>query len=330
MKNPGTGVLSVMPAKAGIQFRWIIAVPLLLFPLLARAAITLAGADGHTLTLAVPAHRVVSLAPDLTELVYDVGAGAEMVGAGKYSNYPEAAKRLPRIGDAFRVDLERLLALKPDLILAWQSGTPVSLIERLRTLKLPVLVIGTHQLMDIANNLELIGQVTGHEREAEVAAQAFLDGLEKLRSQYAGRKPVRVFYEISSQPLYTVGGKQIISRMIELCGGRNIFSELMVPAAAVSMESVLARDPQAIVTGDDPGTEARLKEWQRWPQISAVKTGSLFSIPGDLLARATPRILQGGMQLCEDLERMRQRHKQISGETSTQWPQPEAALQSAR
>ncbi|MGB9429641.1 MAG: cobalamin-binding protein [Gammaproteobacteria bacterium] len=276
-------------------------------PLGAGATVTLAGADGHTLTIAAPARRIVSLAPDLTELVYDVGAGADMAGAGKYSDYPEAAKKLPRIGDAFRVDLERLVALKPDLILAWQGGTPVALIERLRALKLPVLVIGTHQLTDIASNLELIGRATGHEREAKVAAQAFLGGLEKLRGRYAGRKPVRVFYEISGTPLYTIGGRQIISRMIELCGSRNIFSDLTAPAAAVSMESVLARNPQAIVTGDDPGAAARLKEWQRWPQISAVKTSSLYSIPGDLLARATPRILQGGQRLCEGLGAARKR-----------------------
>ncbi|MBU6421026.1 MAG: cobalamin-binding protein, partial [Gammaproteobacteria bacterium] len=292
-----------MPAKAGIQFHLMVAVALLLLPLLSRAAITLAGVDGRTLMLAKPATRIASLAPDLTELVYDAGAGTDMVGAGTYSNYPEAAKKLPRIGNAFGFDLEKIVALRPDLVLAWQGGTPTPVIARLRALKLPVLVVGTHQLKDIASNLELIGKATSHEAEAHAAAQTFLAGLEKLHKQYAGRKPVRVFYEISSEPLYTVGGTQIISRMIELCGGHNIFSDITAPAAPVSLEAVLARDPQAIVTGSDAGTAARLKEWQRWPQISAVKTSSLFSISGDFLARATPRILEGGQQLCEDLEK---------------------------
>jgi len=279
----------------------------------ALAAITVTGADHQSITLAAPAQRIVSLAPDLTELAYAAGAGAQMVGADSYSNYPPTAKKLPRIGDAFRVDLERLVALKPDLILAWQGGTPSTVIERLRSLGLDVLVIGNDRLVDIARNLELIGRITGHDAETHAAAQQFLDGLETLRKQYAGRAPVRVFYEISSMPLYTVGGKQIISHMIELCGGRNIFSDLKELAAPVSLESVLARDPQAIVTGSDEGVTDRLKEWQRWQQIGAVRTDSLFSISSDLLARATPRILQGGNQLCEDLEKARERRKETSG-----------------
>lgn len=273
----------------------------------ARGTVALDGADGRSLMLAAPAQRIVSLAPDLTELAFDAGAGAQLVGTVRYSDYPPAAKRLPRVGDAFRVDLERIVALKPDLILAWEGGTPVALIERLRGLKLPVLVIGSHRLGDIAHNLVLIGRAAGHERDAQRAAAAFLAGLQKLRGDYAGRKPLRVFYEISATPLYTVGGRQIISRMLELCGGRNIFSELTALAAPVGMESVVMRDPQAIVTGGGPGAAARLAQWHRWPLVSAVKTGSVFSIPGDLLARATPRILEGGQQLCEDLDTARKR-----------------------
>lgn len=278
---------------------------LLLSPLL-RAAGTLTGADGQQLRLSAPAQRIVSLAPDLTELVYAAGSGAALVGASAYSDYPAAAKQLPRIGDAFRLDTERVLALRPDLVLAWQGGTPVSLIERLRTLNLPVLVIGTQRLADIASNLESIGRATGHEEAADAAAQSFLEGLDQLRKAYANRDPVRVFYEISATPLYTIGGTQIINRMLELCGGRNVFADLHPLAASVGLESVLARDPQAVVTGDDPAAAMRLEQWQRWPQMSAVRTGSLYRISGDLLDRATPRVLQGGKQLCEDLEITRQ------------------------
>lgn len=279
----------------------------LLLPLAARATITLAGADGKMLTLTTPASRVVSLAPDLTELTYAAGAGPVLVGASAYSDYPAAAKQLPRIGDAFRFDIERVLALKPELVLAWQGGTPVPVIQRLRALRLPVLVIGTHELTDVAHNLELIGQATGHVDQAQRAARDFLAGLERLRNQYANRKPVRVFYEISATPLYTVGGSQVISRIIALCGGRNIFDDLTSLAASISLESVLARDPQAIVTGGDDQAVARLRAWQQWPQLSAVKSRSLFSIDGDLLDRTTPRVLEGGKQLCEDLDSTRQR-----------------------
>jgi iron complex transport system substrate-binding protein len=276
-------------------------------PLQLRAATTLAGTDGVQLTLDAPARRIVSLAPDLTELVYAAGAGGTLIGTSAYSDYPQAARHLPQIGDAFGFDTERIVALEPDLILAWDGGTPVPVIERLRALHMKVLVVGAADLTDIARNLELIGQATGHEQAADSAAQAFLARLQTLRDEYSKRPPVRVLYEISATPLYTVGGNQIISRVLDLCGGRNIFSDLKPLAAAVNLETVLARDPQAIVTGDTPGAAERLKLWQRWPQLNAVTTGSLFRISGDLLDRSTPRMLSGAAQLCKDLQLTRER-----------------------
>ena len=287
--------------------RLALAILLLGFAASSSAAIKLAGADQHAVTLSRPATRIVALAPDLTELVYDAGAGKALVGASAYSNYPAAARQLPRVGDAFRFDLERIVALKPDLILAWRGGTPVPMIARLRALKLPVLVVGTQTLTGIASNLALIGRASGHQQYAHAAAQAFLAGLQKLRREYSGARPVRVFYEISSQPLYTIGARQVINHMIELCGGRNIYADLKPLAAAVSLETTLARDPQAIVTGGDPGAATRLHAWRRWPQVSAVKTQSLFRIDGDLLARATPRVLAGGRELCRDLAATRKK-----------------------
>ncbi|MDE2196797.1 MAG: cobalamin-binding protein [Gammaproteobacteria bacterium] len=272
-----------------------------------HAGVRVSDDTGRMVELPAAAVRIVSLAPDLTELVYAVGAGKQLVGAVDYSDYPDAAKKLPRVGDAFRVDLERLLALKPDLVLAWQGGTPQFLIERLRTLKLPVLVIGTDQLTDIARNLELIGTVTGHEIEAHAAARKFLVGLDALQKKYAWRAPVSVLYEISAIPLYTIGGRQSISRLIALCGGRNLFSDLTALAAPVNLEAVLARNPQAIITGSDGDAQQRLAAWHRWPLIAAVRRDNLFVVDSDLTARATPRILQGGQQLCEDLDTARRR-----------------------
>jgi iron complex transport system substrate-binding protein len=251
----------------------------------ARTDIKLTGADGQSLTLTAPATRVVTLAPDLAELIFDVDAGETLLGTSAYSDYPAAAKAVPRIGDAFHVDVERLVALKPELVLAWQGGTPQALIDRLRALHLPVLVIGTRQLDDVAGNLELLGDATG--------------GLAALRGRYSRGTPLRVFYEISAEPLFTVGGSQSISRLIEVCGGRNIFADLNELAPAVSLEAVLTRDPEVIVTGgDDADSLRRLKLWQQWPQLAAVRYGNLFSVPDDLVSRATPRVLDGGRQLC--------------------------------
>ena len=280
-------------------------------PFTAFADIHLKGADGVEVVLAAPAQRVVSLAPDLSELIYDVGAGDTLKGAVEYSDYPAAAKQVPRVGDAFHVDLEKLVALKPDLVLVWQGGTPQALIEKLRGLKLTVLSLGTHELPDIASNLQTLGIATGHADAAELAAQDYRTRLGALRRSYADKPPLKVFYEISAKPLFTVGGAQSISRLIEVCGGRNVFADLSELAPAVSLEAALARDPQVIVTGDGEGegdVDQRFKDWQRWPNLAAVKQGNFVTLNDDWVSRSTPRLLDAGKQLCESLEKLREKH----------------------
>lgn len=287
--------------------RRLLLAALLLLPVASRADIILAGADGKKLALAAPATRVVSLAPDFAELLFDIGAGGTLVGTIAYSDYPPAAKSIRRVGDAFHVDVEGVVVLKPQLVLAWAGGTPQALIDRLRGLQLPVLVIGTHELGDVASNIELLGAATGHDKEAAQLAADFRRQLAELRARYAGRAPLRVFYELQAEPLFTVGGAQSISKLIELCGGRNIFVDLKELAPSVSLEAVLTRDPEAIATSIDPDSERRLKLWQRWPKLAAVRYGNLYSVPDDLISRATPRVLDGARQLCVDLDEARGR-----------------------
>jgi iron complex transport system substrate-binding protein len=283
---------------------------LALLPFATLAAdIHVKGADGVELVLTAPAQRIVALAPDLSELVFDVGAGDALKGVVEYSDYPTAVKQLPHVGDAFHVDMEKLLALKPDLVLVWQGGTPRPLIEKLRALKLNVLAIGTHELLDIASNLETLGIVTGHADTGQLAAQDFRTRLGALRHRYADQAPLRVFYEISVQPLFTVGGGQSISRLIEVCGGRNIFVDLTDLAPTVSLEAVLTRDPQVIATGNGEGDEQqRFKDWQRWPNLAAVKGGNFVVLDDDWISRSTPRLLDAGKQLCEALQKVRDRY----------------------
>lgn len=278
-----------------------------LLPLMASAAaIHLKGTDGQELTLAKPAQRVVSLAPDLAELLYDIGAGDTLQGAVEYTDYPAAAKAVPRVGDAFHVDVEKLVALKPDLVLVWEGGTPQPLIAKLRSLKLPVLALGTHELLDIASNMEILGLATGHDDAGQLAADDFRTFLGALRARYASQAPLKVFYEISAQPLFTVGGGQSISKLMEVCGGHNIFADLTDLAPAVTLEAVLARDPEVIVTGDGEGdTAARFKDWQQWPDLTAAKQGNFVVLNDDWISRATPRLLNAGKQLCEALQKIR-------------------------
>ena len=272
----------------------------------AFAALKVTGSDGHSVTPVAPATRIVSLAPDLTELTYDVGAGGALLATVAYSDYPAEARQLPRVGDAFHVDVEKVVAFKPDLVLAWQGGTPPTLIERLRGLGLPVLAIGTTDLTGIAANLELLGRATGHDSEAAKAARDFRDGLDALDARYAKAMPLRVFYEVSEEPLFTVGGRQTISRLMAVCGGQNIFGDLDALGPSVGMEAVLARDPQAIVSGDGEGDVARrFKTWQRWPELSAVRYGNFIAVNDDWVSRATPRVLLAGQQLCEAFQKAR-------------------------
>ncbi len=271
------------------------------------APVRVTDALGHAVRLPAPARRIVSLAPSVTELVYAAGAGSRLVAVSAYSDWPTPARRLPRVGDAFRVDLERIVALKPDLVIGWASGTSPSERRALRRLGLPLVLLAPRKLDDIARALRLIGKAAGTEAAARRAARAFIVARDRLRAAYAGRRPVRVFYELSRDPLYTVGGSQIISQVIRLCGGRNVFSDLGKLAPVVTRAAVLARKPQAIMIGSYRGAAAALAEWKQWHWVPAVKQGNLFVVPGDILGRATPRLLVGAARVCRDLERARER-----------------------
>jgi iron complex transport system substrate-binding protein len=260
-------------------------------------------ADAH----AAPARRIVTLAPDLAELVYSAGAGPQLVGTIDHSDFPPPARALPRVGDAFGLDYERISALHPDLILAWGGGTPQRWIERLQQLGYRVVSLSVRRLEDIARELEEIGRLSGRRELAHSAAADYLTQLQALRARYAGADPVLVFYEISAQPLYTVGGAHAITAMIELCGGRNAFEDLPALAADVPAEAVLARNPDVIIAGDDAG-EHVLEDWRRWPALSAVAHGDLYVVHADLVARSSTRVLAGAREICAALAQARNHH----------------------
>jgi len=263
---------------------------------------------GATVVLAAPARRIVSLAPHVTELLYAAGAGGYVVGAVDYSDYPEAAKRIPRVGSYTGLDLEAIVALRPDLIIAWQSGNPPSQVERLRALGLAVYVSEPRHIEDVATNIERLGRLAGTADAALRAARAFRRRHEALRRRYAARPAVTVFYQIWDRPLMTVNGKQLISDVIHLCGGRNVFADLPILAPTVDVEAVLAADPEAIVaSGAGAARPEWFDAWRRWPQLRAVRRDNLFVVPPDVLQRHGPRILDGAEHLCADLETARRR-----------------------
>jgi iron complex transport system substrate-binding protein len=256
--------------------------------------------------VAAGATRIVSLAPNLTELLFAAGAGARVVGASEYSDHPAAARAVPRIGNAFRVDFESVLALRPDLVVAWESGTPPEVIERLRGLGLRVIVVRTATLEDIGAALGLLGREAGTTASAARARQQYETQLAALRAAHRGRRSVAVFVEIDDQPLYTVTGQHLISRMIDLCGGRNLFADLPTLAPAIDIESVLERNPDVILV-TDPTAPDPVAAWGRYPRLTAVRSGTVLTVPGDLVTRATPRALDGARAVCEALETARRR-----------------------
>jgi iron complex transport system substrate-binding protein len=274
----------------------------------AHAEIVVRDDTGETVRLAAPARRIVSLAPHVTETLYAAGAGARLVGAVDYSDYPEAAKALPRVGGYSRLDLEAIAALKPDLAIGFASGNAPAHIARLKALGIPVYLSQPNRIEDVAHNLEHFGELAGSAATARAAAATFRGRLQALRDRHAGRPQVRTFYQIWKEPLMTVGGEQVISDAIRICGGDNVFGRLKPLAPTVTVEAVLAADPEAIVaSGMDESRPEWLDDWRRWKHLTAVKRDNLFFVPPDLIQRHTPRLVDGAERLCAHLETARGR-----------------------
>jgi len=261
--------------------------------------------EGNTVTLATPARRIVSLAPHVTELLYAAGAGAAVVGVSQYSDYPPAARKVASVGGASALDLEQIITLKPDLVVAWHSGSSAAQIAKLRTLAIPVFESEPRDFATVASSLERLAQLAGTETAGNAAAAAFRARLARLDAAYRSRPPVRVFYQVWRKPLMTLNDAHLVSAALRLCGGRNVFGALPQLAPTVSREAVLAQDPEVIFSAG--GAADELADWRRFPQLSAVAHDNLFRLDADLLSRAGPRIVDGTEQICRQLELVRSR-----------------------
>jgi iron complex transport system substrate-binding protein len=259
---------------------------------------------GRELQFVAPVGRVISLSPHLTELLFAIGAGDRIAATVRGSDYPAAAANLPQIGDAAGLDFERILAMRPDLVLAWSSGNRSVDVARLRELGLRVLELEPRRLEDIPRHLRLLGGLVDREAQAQVVAMDFERRIAALRARYAGRPNVSVLFEIWHQPLFTVNRDHIISRVLELCGGRNIFAALPRLAQEVSIEQVLAVDPDVIVVGSE-AADAGPANWAVFPWMRAVQAGNVFAVAADAITRQTPRLAQAAERLCAGLDRAR-------------------------
>ncbi|WP_290636799.1 cobalamin-binding protein [Aquisalimonas sp.] len=258
--------------------------------------------------LDAPAERIVSLSPGATELLFAAGAGDAVVGAVSYSDYPPEAEEVPRVGSYKRLDMETLLAREPDLIVGWITGNPSEQLERLQELGVPLYLSEPRELDDIASTLERLGVLTGTAGHAADEATAFRDAIDGIRDEYADAEPVRVFYQVWDDPLMTVNDAHLISQAAALCGGDNVFGELGSLTPRIDTESVLDRDPEAIVAGGmGEADETWLEPWRGYDSLTATRRDNLFFVPPSSIQRPTPRVAEGSRILCEQLERARER-----------------------
>ena len=253
--------------------------------------------------LAAPAERIVALSPGATELLFAAGAGQRVVAVVDHSDYPPAASELPSVGSHERLDLERLVTLQPDLVIAWATGNPADQVARLERLGLPVFQIEPRDVEGIATALERLARLAGSAEEGRLAAENLRQGFAQVAAHHVAIPPVSVFYQVWDSPLMTVNDAHWIGTVIALCGGVNVFGDLSRLVPRIGEEAVLAADPEVIIAGGR-GEENRswLAHWERFPELTAVTRENLFFVPPSLLQRPTPRLLEGSRRLCETLE----------------------------
>lgn len=284
----------------------LLSILLTLLPL-STHALAVVDDTGQIVNLSQPAKRIVSLAPYLTELAFAAGAGNEILAVSAASNWPPQAAHLPRISDDRSIDFERLVKLKPDLILLWHSGTATVMRTRAQTLGIPIFFSDPHTFEEVATTIERLGVLTNNIKTAQMKANEVRHEANKLAYRYSKKSQVSVFYQVWSRPLMTLNGQHFISNLIKLCGGENIFSKSKISVPTVDIEAVVTANPEVILTTkNNQHPPLDFSTWQHLPQMTATQKSAFIALDPDLLTRPTPRALLATYQLCEMLERVRQ------------------------
>ena len=281
-----------------LLFLAVIAVP--------AQAITVQDFSGREVTLDQPAKRIVALAPHIVENLYSAGAGDKLVGVVSYSNFPDEAKNVPEVGSYNAFSLEQVLALNPDLVVMWGSGNGMQTLSKFEALGIPVYVSELRQLSDVPKSIRNLSQLAGTPAIGEAEASRIETELNALHRRYGEKRSLSVLYQIWNDPLQTVNGEHLISEIISLCGGHNVFGDASSLAPRVSIESVLLRDPDAIVaSGMGEARPEWLDQWRAYPSLTAVADEALFFVNPDHLQRPSARIVLGARSLCQQLDQIR-------------------------
>lgn len=249
---------------------------------------------------AQPSERIITLTPHITELLYAIGAGDQIIATDDASDWPPEVKHLPHVANYQSINAEALLALKPDLVIVW-GFSQKRLLASLERFKIPVLTLASNHLDDLPKELRLLGQKSGHIDESEQIASHIEHELQKLKNKYSNKPKVRLFYQVWPQPLMSVARGSWIQDAITLCGGDNPFANMPIPYPQISEEAVVAANPQLILGSDS----AALARWQKWPSLAAVQNHQLQRLESPTLNRLTPRIVEGIHELCQKLDHSR-------------------------
>ena len=276
------------------------------FSSLSWAEIKVQDDEGNLIILQNPVNRIISLTPHITEILFSAGAGSKIIATVAYSDYPQAAKKIPRVSGYPSMDIERIVSLKPDLVVVWASGNNKEQVEKLMELGLTVFISEPRQVDDIYKTIRRFGKLAGTNNIAEKSAENFINHYKYLKEKYSNKEKVKVFYQFWNKPLMTINGQHIISDIISLCGGTNVFSNLNSLTPIISIEAVIASQTDVIVVGSNNEKKSKwLSEWKPWLHLAAVKKDHLYYIDPDLLNRMGPRILLGADKLCELLDKAR-------------------------
>ncbi|MGY0616662.1 vitamin B12 ABC transporter substrate-binding protein BtuF [Vibrio sp. FJH11] len=253
-----------------------------------------------------PAQRVISLAPHATELAYAAGLGNKLIAVSEMSDYPAQVNTLEKVSNYQGIKLERIIALQPDLVIAWPAGNPAKELEKLKQFDIPIYYSSTGSLQDIANNIEQLSQYSENPQVGQKAADNFRSQLTALKQKYNTENKVRYFYQLSEKPIITVAGKNWPSEVFTFCGGENIFTDSGSPYPQVSIEQVITRQPEVIFTSRHAMSNDGM--WSEWKnELPALKNGHIWSLNADWINRPTPRTLNAITQVCEHFESVRQK-----------------------
>lgn len=250
--------------------------------------------------------RIVALAPHIVEMLFEIGVGEQIVGTVEYADFPEAANAIPRIGGYYGMQVEKILALKPDLIFSWESGNKTTDIEQLKRLGLKIIYSQPDRIDDVATELRYFGNLVNESHKAELAATRFEKKLAKIRALNINKQPIKVFYQLWPEPMMTINKSTWIHQLVEICQGINVFANNPTDYPQISIENVMVAQPELIIIPDEKSKKVQPKvQWQNWPEIPAVKASAFIHVNADLLHRFSTRMLNGVENMCSKIDKTR-------------------------